>query len=260
MKETVKMKTRFAILLAAVMCMTLAAGAQPTKRDVDLTAADGAKLKASYYSPGRPGPGVLLLHQCNRDRASWEGLAAQLVERGIHVVTLDYRGYGESGGERYTTDAGRAALRANWFSDVDIALAYLISQSGVDKSRLGAGGASCGVNQSIQLARRNPAVKSLALLSGSTNEEGAEFLRGSRGIGSKFARVDMVLWVIRQVAQHLVRAPQVLRRDFLPRQRQLDRGRKHHESRRLDTEKLLKEGVCELIVLGAANAVQEDVA
>ena len=182
MKETVKMKTRFAILLAAVMCMTLAAGAQPTKRDVDLPAADGAKLKASYYSPGRPGPGVLLLHQCNRDRASWEGLAAQLVERGIHVVTLDYRGYGESGGERYTTDAGRAALRANWFSDVDIALAYLISQSGVDKSRLGAGGASCGVNQSIQLARRNPAVKSLALLSGSTNEEGAEFLRGSRNV------------------------------------------------------------------------------
>src|SRR5882762_8582072 len=65
---------------------------------VDLTAADGTKLKATFFSAGKPGPGVLLLHQCNQQRKGWDGLATQLTAAGISVMTLDFRGYGESGG------------------------------------------------------------------------------------------------------------------------------------------------------------------
>jgi uncharacterized damage-inducible protein DinB len=46
-------------------------------RIVDLTAADGTPLKASYFDAGKPGPGVLLLHQGNRDRKSWDAVAAR---------------------------------------------------------------------------------------------------------------------------------------------------------------------------------------
>jgi dienelactone hydrolase len=165
----------------AVICMTLlgfAASAQTSKHDADLVAPDGVNLKVTYYSVGKPGPGVLLMHQCNRDRTSWDLLATQLAQSGINVLTLDYRGYGESGGERFQSlpPAQQIAMREKWPGDIDVAYQYLLAQSGVDHDRIGAGGASCGVDNSIQLARRHPEVKTLVLLSGITDPDGIKFL------------------------------------------------------------------------------------
>ena len=56
-----------AVLLASVMIAPVTA--QST--DIDLKASDGVTLKATYTSPGRPGPAMLLFHQCNMDRRSW---------------------------------------------------------------------------------------------------------------------------------------------------------------------------------------------
>ena len=52
----------------------LAASAQNTAppRAVDVKASDGTPLKATYFAAAKPGPGVLLLHQSNRDRKSWD--------------------------------------------------------------------------------------------------------------------------------------------------------------------------------------------
>ena len=66
-----------------------------------------------------------------------------------------------------------------WFGDVDAAYQYLISQKGVRREVIGAGGASCGVNQAVQFAKRHPEVKSLVLLSGNTDLAGRQFLRRS---------------------------------------------------------------------------------
>jgi dienelactone hydrolase len=124
----------------------------------------------------------LLLHQCNQQRKGWDGLATQLAAAGISVMTLDYRGYGESGGtapkDLPQAEAAKV-LNEKWPGDVDVAYGYLVSQPGVDAHIVGAGGASCGVNQSIQLARRHPEVKSLVLLSGNTDREGRAFLSKS---------------------------------------------------------------------------------
>jgi pimeloyl-ACP methyl ester carboxylesterase len=70
----------------------------PTTRVVDLKAADGILLKASYFAAAKPGPGVLLLHHVNRQRKAWDGVAGQLAAAGINTLTLDLRGFGESGG------------------------------------------------------------------------------------------------------------------------------------------------------------------
>jgi hypothetical protein len=53
--------------------------ASPAERVVDLTAADGTTLKATWFPAARPGPGVLLLHQCNRQRKVGDGLAIELL-------------------------------------------------------------------------------------------------------------------------------------------------------------------------------------
>ena len=73
----------------------------PAPRDVTLSAADGTALKATYYAAAQPGPAVLLLHMCNTTRKSWEPLGPQLAAAGIHALSVDYRGFGESGGDRF---------------------------------------------------------------------------------------------------------------------------------------------------------------
>ena len=80
------------VVAAAVLTVFCAhaAAAQTRNLDLDVAAPDGAKLRATYYSPGRPGPGILLLHQCNRDRKAWVSLAGALASRGVHVLALDY--------------------------------------------------------------------------------------------------------------------------------------------------------------------------
>jgi dienelactone hydrolase len=162
------------------------------ERVVDLTASDGTKLKATFYTAAKPGPGVLLLHQCNRQRKVWDGLAQLLAASGINVLTLDLRGFGESGGtsaDKATPQEAQEAQR-KWPGDIDVAFQYLVSQPGVTHDVIGVGGASCGVNNSVQTARRHPQVKSLVLLSGNTDLNGRNFLRNDNNVPVFFAYAD----------------------------------------------------------------------
>jgi dienelactone hydrolase len=175
-------KLQFFSLLPCLLIFALySAAKQPVApRVADVTAADGTNLKVSFFAAAKPGPGVLLLHQCNRQRRIWDGLALQLQAAGINVLTLDFRGFGQSGGKPFdqlTPQEAGETFNRTFPSDVDTALDYLKSQPGVNKDVIGVGGASCGVNQSIQAARRHPEVKSLVLLSGNTDLNGREFLR-----------------------------------------------------------------------------------
>ena len=164
--------------LAAQQSSVSATSSAP--RTIELKSPDGITLKASYFSPGRPGPGLLLFHACNRDRSSWNGFAAEAATRGFHVLAMDFRGYGQSGGAR-----GDNPLQVQWIADrewpgdIDAAYAWLTSQPGVDKTRTAAAGASCGANESVQLARRHPEVRTVVLLSGAITPNGREFIRDS---------------------------------------------------------------------------------
>src|ERR1700683_4520827 len=182
------------LLAALVFVVTCLAQPLPAQRMVDLTAADGTKLKASYFAAAEPGPGVLLLHQCNmRGRKNWDGLAQQLAAAGINVLTLDYRGYGESGGDPFDKLPPQEMAqiqKEKWPSDFDTAFQYLVSQPGVTPDMIGVGGASCGVDNSVQLARRHAEVRSLVLLSGVTDLKGREFLRNSAKVPVFFSVAD----------------------------------------------------------------------
>jgi hypothetical protein len=153
-------------------------------RVVDLRAPDGTVLKGSYFAAAKPGPGVLLLNQENRTRKSWDDVAGQMATAGINTLTLDIRGYGESGGtpSNRLTDA----------SDIDTAWQYLVSQPGVTRDVIGVGGAGgLGVDRSVEVAIRHPAeVKSLALLSGETFPDGLQFLRQASELPALFVVAD----------------------------------------------------------------------
>ncbi|HXW05508.1 MAG TPA: alpha/beta fold hydrolase [Vicinamibacterales bacterium] len=171
---------RSGLALGVLMQAAAVLAETPVAVPVTLKAADGIALKGSYYAAGQPGPGLLLLHQCNRDRSAWASLAKSAAERGFHVLTMDYRGYGESEGQRFESYLEQQpVMQQKWPGDIDAAFAWLRSQPGVDGQRIGAAGASCGVNQSVLLARRHPEVRTVVLLSGGVSPEGRDYLRRS---------------------------------------------------------------------------------
>jgi pimeloyl-ACP methyl ester carboxylesterase len=179
------------VLLLATGCVAFAQN--PAARIVDLKAADGTPLKASFFAAAKPGPGVLLLHQINRDRKSWDLVAAQLAAAGIHTLTLDLRGFGESGTRlEKLSDAERSKYRRGWPDDVDAALEYLSSQSGVNHNLIGVGGAGwLGVLYSVDAARRHPElIKSLVLMSGETLRDGLQFLHQASQLPELFIFSD----------------------------------------------------------------------
>ena len=150
----------------------------PTAKDVDFSAPDGIKLRATFFAAGKPGPGVMLLHMCNTVRKSWEPVAKELSEKGINALTIDNRGFGESGGPRFEGASPDVMRRLNekWPGDFDAAYDFLVAQPAVDKARIAVGGGSCGVNNSMKLAESHPDIKALVLLAGGTDLAGINYI------------------------------------------------------------------------------------
>ena len=150
----------------------------PSPKDLDVTASDGTKLRATFFAASKPGPGVLLLHMCNTARKSWEPVARKLSEKGISALTIDNRGFGDSGGPRFDINSPDVIKQLNekWPGDFDAAYDFLATQPGVDKTRIALGGGSCGVQNAVSLAARHSDVKSLVLLAGSADLAGINYL------------------------------------------------------------------------------------
>ena len=175
---------QFFFLSALPVAMSLfATPAKDVSRDVDLKSSDGTVLKGTYFAAAKSGPGVLLFHQSNRTRVSWDGVAQQLAAAGMNVLSVDSRGHGESGGKydnRKTPE------------DVDAAFNYLVSQPGVNRDAIGAGGAGwLGVIASVEAAHRHPGgMKSLVLMSGETLRDGLQFLHQASQLPELFVFSD----------------------------------------------------------------------
>jgi len=170
-------KTLFVLLVPA---FAVAAQQAPAPHVVDLMAPDGLKLKGTFSGAAASGPGVLLLHQCNRQRKVWDDLATRMTAAGMNVMTVDLRGYGDSEGtpiDKLTPEEINLVFNQKMPLDVETAYKFLIAQPTVSPGILVAGGASCGVNQSVHLALKHPEIKALVLLSEITDLDGRNFLR-----------------------------------------------------------------------------------
>jgi dienelactone hydrolase len=174
----------FILLLSASVLPSLSAiaGDLPAPRIVDLKSSDGTSLKGTFFSAGKRGPGLLLLHQCNRQRKVWDDLATRFAAAGVNVMTVDLRGFGDSSGtplDKLPPEEANLVFNQKLPIDVETAYQYLVAQPGVARDTLAVGGASCGVNQSVHVAANHPEVKALVLLSEGTDAAGRQFLRNS---------------------------------------------------------------------------------
>ena len=76
------------VLLGSLVIIS-AARTNNVEHAVNFKTADGTILNGTYFAAAKPGPGVLLFHQSNRTRKSWEDVARQLAAAGINVLTVD---------------------------------------------------------------------------------------------------------------------------------------------------------------------------
>src|SRR6266496_2932257 len=70
---------------------------------VQVAATDGLKLAGDFYAAENASseskPAVLLLHIIGSNRHSWSPLIPSLLDAGYSVLTVDLRGFGDTGGD-----------------------------------------------------------------------------------------------------------------------------------------------------------------
>lgn len=178
------MRSNARFLLIFLVALSLPVAAQVNQRDITIKTNDGVKLKATYYDSGQPGPGVLLLYNCQSDnhRGRFDRIARKLAAGGIHAMTFDYRGYGESGDDERGFEAQRPHRKTKWREDIRTAYHALVGQPRVNSKEIGVVGAACGAAQGLYLASDGGTVKSFVFLDGGADEEGKTFLSNAEHI------------------------------------------------------------------------------
>jgi dienelactone hydrolase len=145
----------------------------PAPQTVKFESAEKAEIVGTFYeSPKANSPAVLMLHQWQSDRKSYDEFARKLQAKGFGVFAIDGRGFGESvkttDGKQIApsrTDETVKAMKA----DVDNAFQFLAKQKNVNAQKIGIVGASYGSSLAMIYAAENPQVKAVALLSPGLN-------------------------------------------------------------------------------------------
>jgi pimeloyl-ACP methyl ester carboxylesterase len=109
---------------AALLVVLVACGGGPDAgslrgETVGFATDDGVRIVGDLFRPrAQDGSSraetcsAVLLHMFPSDRRSWRPLAESLVGRGFAVLAIDFRGYGDSEGERQIDEIWRDALAA----------------------------------------------------------------------------------------------------------------------------------------------------
>jgi dienelactone hydrolase len=140
---------------------------------ITIDSPDGVKIVGSFLESAKANsPAVLLLHQWQSDRHSYDDLAKRLNAKGFNVLSIDGRGFGESvktaDGKTVGPDRSDEAVKG-MLGDVGAAFDFLSRQKNVDPTRVGIVGASYGSSLAVIYAAGDQKVKAVALLSPGLN-------------------------------------------------------------------------------------------
>jgi len=127
---------------------------------------DDFLLSADYYLGEKRAGGVIVLHDCESTRRSYEAVATSLAQQGLHTLLVDLRGYGESASEEYSKEAAKlkasdlvtfqsemALITANWPDDL-LAMHQFLSKK-IDKNKgITVVASGCSASYAIALAEK----------------------------------------------------------------------------------------------------------
>jgi alpha-beta hydrolase superfamily lysophospholipase len=162
------MKKYLIIVLLALLLIAGCGSDEPTE-DIDyLTTQDGVKIAYNFHQG--EDHGVILLHQTGGDRHTYRTLYETLANEGRSVITIDFRGHGESDLDY------NAFTEQDWNSlrlDVKAARDFLAEQ-GVYKVAIV--GSSIGANIALKYAVEDGKILSLILISPGEEYNGVKTL------------------------------------------------------------------------------------
>jgi uncharacterized protein len=132
---------------------------------------DGQKLAGVVHAPdglvsGERRPAIIMMHGFGANKSGGpEWVCEQFAAWGYVALRFDYRGCGESGGER-----GRV-IPLEEVADARSAVTYLATRPEVDPARIALAGSSLGAGVAIQAAAVDPRVAAVILENGLGNGE-----------------------------------------------------------------------------------------
>lgn len=132
---------------------------------VTLRTDDGVSLHAVEYGTGSKA--VVLVHGDGRSVEDWSYLGGRLASNGFHVLAIDLRGHGASGGTKPPVEEDYPAMAA----DVKAGVAWF-RKKGIQAVTLV--GAELGANLSLNVAVEDPNIPSVVLLSPGLNYHGVK--------------------------------------------------------------------------------------
>lgn len=148
--------------LVASLFSLVVAGGQAFAEEVTFKAQDGTALKADLEAVKDSTKGVVLVHMIGRSGQDWRFLADKLNTAGFSTLSVDLRGHGanvpEGAPKPELTDADYIAMS----QDVSAAVAFLRSKGVTEISLIGA---SLGANLALNVASKDPEVRTVVLLS-----------------------------------------------------------------------------------------------
>lgn len=159
-----------ATALAFALCACTKASSPSAARpeEVSVQTADGVRLAATVYRPGkeRP-PGLILMHALGADRHAWAPFAIRASRAGYLCVAFDMRGHGQSTARGGQTISYRTFAAKDWEAvrnDVGAAKRLLL-EHGAHPANLALMGASLGANLALHYALQDPDVQALVMVS-----------------------------------------------------------------------------------------------
>ncbi len=171
-------RTRITLLAALLLAIFLPATAvadegevlsSTSEQDISVQAKDGVILNALLVrGKETTRPLVVLLHALGRDRDGLLPLADGLASAGFSALAVDLRGHGSSA---LTTDQMIFSFKTVKpsklhlaVSDLELMLAQLARESGVDTSQVILAGVGQGALVAAEFAARKPSVKALVVI------------------------------------------------------------------------------------------------
>jgi dienelactone hydrolase len=128
-------------------------------------------LSADYYYQGKKidkdkSSGVIILHDCSSERSRYTDLAKEIAAQGMHVLSLDFRGYGRSTATGFSQESIKkqakdivsyqsdiALIMSYWDEDVSAAYKYLRTK--VDKNQnIAIVASGCAASSAVSLAEK----------------------------------------------------------------------------------------------------------
>lgn len=163
--------------------------------EVMIRSFDDTRLYGWWMSAAADAPTVVVLHGVKKNRTDVVRTALVLRRAGFNVLMFDGRAHGHSEG-RFVT-YGFYERR-----DVETAIEWLITEKGIDKSRVGLAGESMGAAIALQVAAHNPWIRAVWADSpfASLKRVAEEYVRRVTGLPG--AVLNPVMWTTVRVANY----------------------------------------------------------